>query len=183
MCVTSVSESKNFTPFQSTNRFRVIGGFWDKRTEWPTNDLKDYNTYKVKGTQYPTNPKFQSFLLYQQPFFFFVLFCFFFWVLQAILRQVHWMTPKGTWISRGQICPIHVLPVPPNPKFQLVLLYRYFEKSARNDQQMIFNPTSSNVPHMCYQYPWSPNFTPFRSTINGFWDIAHLRQVHHMTSK
>ncbi len=46
-----------------------------------------------------------------------------FFNIQAILRQVHQMTPKWPWILQGHRYPIYVLLVSMSPKFHFVSLY------------------------------------------------------------
>ena len=45
--------------------------------------------------------------------------------IQAILRQVHWMTPKWPWTLQGKRYPIYVLPVSLSHKFQSVLVHNH----------------------------------------------------------
>ena len=43
--------------------------------------------------------------------------------LQAILREVHKLTPKWPWRLNGQQCPMYMLQLPSSPHFQSVSLY------------------------------------------------------------
>ena len=43
--------------------------------------------------------------------------------LQAILRQLHWLTPKWPWRLKGQRYPIYILELTPSPKFHSISLY------------------------------------------------------------
>ena len=78
--------------------------------------------------------------------------------IQAILRQVHWMTSKWPKNLQGQVYPIYVLLVSKSPKFISFALRPasccsvagHFEKGASNYPKMTLNPTKSNVPHICF---------------------------------
>ncbi len=61
-------------------------------------------------TKYPPIPKFQSVLLYGQPFSSY----------KQFFRQVHPMTPKGPWTLKGLRYLIYMLQLPQSPTFHSV---------------------------------------------------------------
>ena len=75
--------------------------------------------------------------------------------LQAILRQVHWMTPNWPWTLQGLRYPIYVTSVRESQillHFTLrnpFLSYRPFWDKCTEWPQMTLNLTRSNVPHIC----------------------------------
>ncbi len=83
-----ISESKKFALFQSmTIRFWVTGHSEKIALNDPQMTLNTATWTRSKVLHVlliSTSPQFQSFLSYHQPFFWFEL--------QTILRQVHWMT-------------------------------------------------------------------------------------------
>ena len=108
----------NFSPFCSAGTFLSYRPFWDKFTEWFQNDLE---YYKVKCTRLflvcvtasvPEHQISSCFTLQPAGF-----------ELQAILRQVHWMTLKWPWTVKGQTYPIMLVPSIPASQFQSVSLY------------------------------------------------------------
>ncbi len=95
------------------SRYRPL---WDNCTKWPPNEL-DY--YKVICTQYmllvtSIDESYISHRFALRPDLF---------ELQAILRQVHRMTPKWPWTLQGPRYTTYVLLVSQSPKFWSVLLY------------------------------------------------------------
>ncbi len=120
-----VSTSPKFHPLTSCC---WVGPCWEKFTEWPQIDLEPY---KVKLpciciTSVPDSKISLRFAL--QPSIF---------ETQAILIQVHWMTPKWPWALQVQIYPIYLLLVQRIPNFtpfgSTMNRFRvtdYFEKSA-----------------------------------------------------
>ncbi len=89
--------------------------FWDKWTEWLQIDLEPYKFKCSPYTFITIVPESQISLCFAlRPAFF---------NKQAILRQVHRMTPKWPWTLQGQRYPINVLEVSMGPKFNAVSLY------------------------------------------------------------
>ncbi len=136
----------NFTPFRST----AIGivscrPFWDKCTKLPQNDLEHYTWY-IYMVQLPQSPKFLCFDLRLTVF-----------KLQAILRQVHPMTPKSPWTLKGQWYPIYMLELSLSPKFHFVSKTashrgkQSFQVTGILGQvhQTTLNTKRSKVPHTC----------------------------------
>ena len=98
------------------------------------------------------------------------------------MRHVHWMTLKWPWTLQGQMYPIYVLLVPPNPNFppfctttsRCVQVTGRFKPSARNDTKMT-NPTRSQVP-----YPYITDITESQISVYFalrpavFWVTRHF---------
>ncbi len=88
---------------------------WDKRTEWPQRNFKP-----LTGQRYPiygpsiTLESWISIHFTIRPDIF---------ELQAILRQVHGMSPKRHKIRRGHWYPTYVLLLSPSPKLYTKSLY------------------------------------------------------------
>ncbi len=147
--------------------------FWEKCTKWPQNYLEPY---KVKlryiyVLQISTRPKFHCFALRRAVF-----------ELQAILRKVHWMTPKWPWTLQGHRYQINVLLVSMSPKFHSVSLYdqpfsryRPFWNKCTEWPQNDLNPYKFKCTQYIYNYcTWVPIFTPFRSMTSPFRDTGHF---------
>ncbi len=78
-------------------------------------------------------------------------------VLMAILRQVHRMTPKWSWTLKGQryLPYIHLTSSPEPPQLQFFRstasrfqVGAHFKRSAPNDPKIALNILRSNVPHI-----------------------------------
>ncbi len=99
--------------------------------------------------------------------------------LHAILRQVHWMTPKSPWILQGQMYPIHALQVSTRPIFHSVsrydepfLSYRpFWEKCTKWPQNDLKLYKVKYTPYMCYKYPRGVNFTVslYDKSFSSYW--------------
>ncbi len=116
--------------------------------------------------------------------------------LQAILRQVHRMTPKCynvkyEWILQCQRYTIYVLPMSMGPKFKSFWLYdlpfwsyRPFWNNCTEWPQMILHTTRSNIHHRCVtsvvESQISLCFT-LQPAVLEIWTI--LRQVYPTTPK
>ncbi len=105
-------------------------------------------------------------------------------VLQAILRQVHWMTPKLPWTLKGQRYPIHIyynyLWVPNFTSF-CSMACRFldtdnFDISAPNDPITTLSTKRAKVDHnhVTHNFSQVQNFTLFRPTTSRFPDTAHF---------
>ena len=95
---------------QPFSRYRP---FWDKCSEWPQIDLDNTRSnYPIPYTTVPEPQISLHFVLRPAIF-----------ELQAIFRQVHRMTPKGSWTLQDQRYTTYVLLVSSSPKFHSVLLY------------------------------------------------------------
>ena len=92
---------------QQFSRYRL---FWDKCTEWPQNDLEPYKV-KLPYTCICITTLRESQISLQFALRPSVL------KLQAILRQVHRMTPKWPWRLQGQRYTTYELLASPSPKF------------------------------------------------------------------
>ncbi len=110
--------SKRFNSMNLWNTVLTAGDLWQLST---ANDPQmTLNTKRSKVphihacNNYPQVPNFTPFHSTVRRF-----------ELQAILRQVHWMTPKWPWRLIGQRYPIHVLYISLSPKLHSVLLYDY----------------------------------------------------------
>ncbi len=89
------------------------------------------------------------------------------WVTDHFIQE-HWMTLKG------QSYPIYILLPPPSP-MPCLSVTGHFETSAPNDPKMNLNTKRSKVPHIHgTNYPWVPDFTPFRCTASCFQVTGHF---------
>ncbi len=116
--------------------------FWVKCTEWPQIDLEPY---KVKSpyiciTGVPDSQVSLRFAVRPAIS-----------EIQAILRQVHQMTPKCPWTPQGQRYPIYVSLVSTSPIFHSVRSttsrFRdtgHFETSALNDPHIYLEPCTTS---------------------------------------
>ncbi len=114
ICITSVPDSKFHSVSLYDQPFSRYRPFWDKCTEWPQIDLEPH---KVKLPYICITSVRDSQILVR-----FALWPALF-EIQAILRQVHRMTPNWPWTLLGQRYTTYVLLVSPSPKFCSVLLY------------------------------------------------------------
>ncbi len=109
-----------------------------------------------------------------------------FFEIQAILRQVHLMTPNWPWTLQRQIvlylynnCPRVSNFTPFRSMTSRFGVTGHFETRAPNDLKMTLSTTRSKVHHICVNsVPWVPNFGPFCSTTSGFHDIALFIILH-----
>ncbi len=131
-------------------------------------------------SQLPASPKFHSVSLRPAIF-----------ELQAILRQVHRMTPKWPWTLKGKRYPIYMIQIPSSPKFHSILLYGqaflgYMPFSDKYTQwpQMVLNTKSSKVPHIHVTSTHGSQISiTFALRQAVFESQAILIQVHRMTPK
>ncbi len=107
-----VSPSPIFQLFRSTaSRFWVTGHYETSAPNDPQMTLRS-NAPRVCATSVSESQLSVCFAL--RPAFL---------ELQAILRQVHWMTPKWPWTLQGQLYSIYVLLVSVSTKLHSLLLY------------------------------------------------------------
>ncbi len=148
-------------------RFWVTWNFWEKCTEWAQNDLEHS---KVKGTSKnaTTTPNSQISLRFSiWPVVF---------ELQAILRQVHQMTPKRLYfaIFGHETWPLalHTLQLPSSPKFHSVLLYgqRFSRQVHRMTPKMILNTKRLQLP----QSPKFHSILASRFRVKGHFETSAL---------
>ena len=138
----------NFTPFCSTaSCFWYIGHFGTSASNDPKMTLNPtrLNVPNICTTTVPESQISLSFPLRPALF-----------EIQAILRQVHWITPKWPWTLKSQItlymynwCPRFPNFTPFRCKASHLQDTGNFETSALNDPKMALNPTRSKVPHIC----------------------------------
>ncbi len=145
-----------------TGRFQTIVPNVPKIT-FNTNSSK-YTPYIVYCTTLST--KFTRFAL--QPSIF---------ELQAILRQVHWITPKLPWTLKGQRYPIYTCnnyPTPFSSTAGCFWVTGDFDTSALHDPKIAWSTKR------CQRCPYMLYFTPFCSMISHFQDIGifHFPIVH-----
>ncbi len=105
--------------------------------------------------------------------------------IQAILRQLHRMTPNWPWTQQGQIalymynnCPGVSNFTPFRPTTSRFQVTGHFETSAPNDENDFEHYKVKGTPHMCYNCSRVSNFTPFCSTTRRFEDTAHFIILH-----
>ena len=106
--------------------------------------------------------------------------------LQAILKQMHWMTPKWPWTQQGHHhgYPICGLPVSRRPKFRSISLYDqlfqsyrpFWHKCTEWPQNDLEYYKVKGTPYICYYCPWFPNFSPFRSMTSYIQVTGHFEK-------
>ena len=156
-----VSTSPRFYPVSLYDKlFISYRPFLEKCTEWPQNDLEHY---KLKCTLHvlfvSLVPKFHSVLLYGQPFLRYMA-SFLRQVpraifeIQAILRQVHWMTSNWPWTLQGQITlssitTLHESQIPLSFALRPAVfeLRPFWDKCTPNDLE---HYKVKGTPHICY---------------------------------
>ncbi len=110
--------------------------------------------------------------------------------LQAILRQLHWITPVTLNTSRYSIPGVYVFW---SPKFHSILLYKqlfffvclfcfvfwdagHFEKSAPMTPKWPWTLQSQMYPMYILLLPRVTNFSPFHSMANRFWVAGYFEK-------